>query len=476
MSTRAVRRIRADFPAVGGQVEPLSITNTLATQCRPERAECDTKVQIGNILDMEGGQRQSASGAELLDKGEAALARGDSRQAFDLLARACQVGVEVEQLGRLARAFATAGHYQGRHADVRQWIETALLGDLDPFRRLAFLRARIVIWRHLDLARVQQLIEEALAAAEEVGNDEAYGDILAHGAFAAYRRSDQRAANEYAARAGAHEFSSASGRYAAFRARMFAAVVAGDLEKSIRLSTQARACAREINNPAGMANESNNLAEFHLDLGYPFDGQKHAHEAVQLARKCGHRSLELLGEALSASTAGQVGSLDEALNRFDKLRANDLVFAVDIATAHTFWLLERRAAGDAIKARNVAIAAIARADRAGILNRLSPLYANLARCNIHSGDRERAHEVLEKARKAAERAEVPSRLLLALAVAEVFPSDESIRKVVLNQARVSILRTAERRDDPWAYCVNVRLNRRLLELSGGVPTDLPRRD
>jgi hypothetical protein len=41
-------------------------------------------------------------------------------------------------------------------------------------------------------------------------------------------------------------------------------------------------------------------------------------------------------------------------------------------------------------------------------------------------------------------------------------------------ARTRILRAAARREDPHAFCTHVRVNRRLLELTGGVPSDLPR--
>jgi len=45
--------------------------------------------------------------------------------------------------------------------------------------------------------------------------------------------------------------------------------------------------------------------------------------------------------------------------------------------------------------------------------------------------------------------------------------------VMIGAARARILRTASRREDPRAYCTGVRLHRRLLELTGGIPADLP---
>ena len=435
--------------------------------------KCDTTIVIGDLSDMKDGQRQTASGAELLEAGETALRRGNSRQAFDLLARASKVGVAIEDLGRLAAAFATAGRFQGRQEDVRDWLEEVVAGDSDPAHRVALYGARIMMWRHLDITRVEGLMDEALLAAEHAGNDDAYAVILSHGAFAAYRRNDLRAANRYAAKAGARNFETRRAQYAAVRTQLFAAVIPGDLEHAIHLSTKAKAIARELGDIAGIANECNNLAEFYLDLGCPHEAKLNAGEAVRLAQECGHSGLEYFGRSLGANAMAQLGSIDEALEAYAGLRATDRIFAADIATVYSFWLLERRAAGDARHAREVTQKAISHAENTGIDNRLTPLYGNLARALICEGDDEGARSALENARVAAEHSELPAQLLLALAVAEVMPASNPKRHVVLNQARGRILRTAERREDPAAYCLHVRLNRRLLELSGGIPDDLP---
>jgi hypothetical protein len=63
--------------------------------------------------------------------------------------------------------------------------------------------------------------------------------------------------------------------------------------------------------------------------------------------------------------------------------------------------------------------------------------------------------------------------LLALAAGEVLTPADSQRQVMLSAARARILRTASRREDPRAFCTGVRLHRRLLELTGGIPSDLP---
>lgn len=422
-------------------------------------------------------EKSPVSGAELLAAGEAALEKGESQQGFELLKRASEVGVEPELLHRLASAFAKAARYQGRQPEVLEWIEGAISGDHDDAQLAALHWARIEVCRLLDLNRVETLAEEALDRVRAVGDDEAYASILAHAAFAAYRRGDARGAREHAERAEERAFTSKAARFFALRARMFAAMVLGDLEQVLNLSTKARAVARDLANAADVANESNNLAECYLELGCPVEARACADVAVELARASGDRNVELFGQVLVAMATAETGRIDEALEHFSRFEGtvfNENILAIDAATAHSYWLLERGAAGDAEAARRVAEEAIATAENAGVSNRLTSLYSNVARSHARQGQSEAAREALERARQAADRAELAAQLLLALAVAEVLPVSNPKRKVVLNHARARILRNAERREDPRAYCTEVRLNRRLLELSGGVPPDLPR--
>ena len=150
-------------------------------------------------------------------------------------------------------------------------------------------------------------------------------------------------------------------------------------------------------------------------------------------------------------------------------------FSVITAAVYSYWLVEHNADGDLDKARRIANEAIELANTRGSFNRLTQLYSSVARCSVRCGDMAAAQQALEQARLAVDRTEPSYRLFLALAAAEVLAEINPMRSVVLNQARARILRIAERREDPYAYCTEVRLNRRLLELSGGVPTDLPRR-
>jgi tetratricopeptide (TPR) repeat protein len=420
-----------------------------------------------------GRDTASASGAELLAAGEAALDRGESQLGFELLEQASQAGVEPALLHRLARAFAAAARFLGQQAVVLGWIEKAMDGDHDPVQLAALHRARVEACRYLDINRVEALAEEALPAVRAVGDEEAYTHVLANASFAADRRGDARAARRYAERASEHPFQSRSAHFAALRAEMFAAVALGDLEQAINLSTKARAVARELDNVADVANESNNLAECYLELGCPMEARACAELAVHLAHTSGDKSGELFGKVLAAIATAEMGRIDEALERFEEIDAVDHISSVDAAAAYSYWLLERGAAGDAEVAREVALAALAKAESSGVSNRLTSLYSNVARSHVRQGQLEAAGDALEKARQAADRAELAAQLLLALAAAEVLPVSNPKRKVVLNQARARILRNAERREDPRAYCTEVRLNRRLLELSGGVPTDLP---
>lgn len=418
------------------------------------------------------------SGLELLEAGEKALEQGDSLRGYQLLEQASQVGVESSQLHRLATAFASAARYQSRQPEVLDWIERLMLGghEHDPIQSAALHRARVTVCCRLDVSRVDGLVDDALKAAEAAEDEIAYASILANAAFAAYRRGDARAASQYAGLTRDRDFEAAEANYESLRAQMFASVMLGEMENALNLLTKARAVARELDNTANVANESNNLAEIYLDLGYPVEARACADLAIELAAASGDSSREEFARVLSAIATAEIGRIDDALERFADIEATDLILSIDTATAYSYWLLERGAAGDSDTAREIAKKAIAKAERAGVSNRLTPLYSTVARSHARQAQIEPAMRALELARKAADRAEVGSQLLLALAVAEVLPVSNPKRKVVLNHARARILRNAEKREDPRAYCMDVRLNRRLLELSGGVPSDLPQAD
>lgn len=416
------------------------------------------------------------SGDALLARAEAALARGESKPAYDLLAQVAADGVSPGNVRRLATAFALAGRFQNRHADVLDWIEKTIAEARGPAaERAALLAGRVAVCRQLDLNRVLDLAEEALAAALDVGDEQSYASVLANAAFAGYRRGDGRIAQEYAERAATRTFTSAAAHYDAIRAQMFCATTLGELEAALNYTIKARAMARELDRPADVANESNNLAEAYLELGYPAEARRCAEAAVKFGNASGHQSARLFGECLIAIATAESGRIDEALEHFARmgdLEANRL-FSVDKSLAHAYWLLERGAAGDAAQARQIAERAVASAIAAGVSNRLTGLYANIARALAREGRDAEARAALEDARKAADRAEPLMQSLLTLAVAEVLPVAESKRKVALQNARARILRRSSRREDPRVFCTRVRLHRRLLELSGGVPDDLP---
>ncbi len=412
----------------------------------------------------------------LLAEGEQALVRGDSAAAFSLLEQASQAGIAPGLLHRLATAFASAGRLQNRHADVLHWIEKSIASaDGDARQKVALLRARVAVCRQLDLNRVLDLAEEALQAAEAAGDEQAYASVLSHAAFAGYRRGDSRVCQDYAERAASRTFTSREAHYDAVRAQMFCANSLGDLEAALNFATKARAMARELERPADVANESNNLAEAYLDLGYPDEARACAETAVSVAQQAGHKGVELFGQVMLASATAEAGDIDDAIDQFARIGALEAnrIFWVDFATTFSYWLLERGAAGDAAQARTIAEAGVDRANTVGVGNRLTALYSNVARAYAREGSAEQAVDALERARRAADRAEPRGQSLLALAVAEVLPVSDSKRKMALTHARARILRSAERREDPRAYCTRVRLHRRILELSGGVPGDLP---
>lgn len=423
------------------------------------------------------GDRMSVvdQGMMLLGEGEAALDRGESEIAFDALERATRCGVPRAQLQRLATAFARAARYLSRQQVVHDWIEQRLDEVRDGAERCTLLAARIAVCRQFDVPRVLRLAEEALAAADAAGDEQAYASVLANASFAAYRAGDGRVATQYAQRAAARQFTTDDTRYDASRAQMFAATACGELERALALAKQSRDLAITRGRDADAANESNNIAEGLIDLGRPAEARDAAARAAELARAAGHRSVETFARVLISLATAEIGEIDRALELLAAVEslADNRIFAVDAAAAEAFWLLERGASGDVPRARRVAEQAIAIADRTGVSNRLTALWSHVARSLAREGRAEDARAALEHARRAMDRSDPHSEGLLALAFAEALPVDDPQRRVALSTARTRILRSAGRRDDPGAYCRNVRLHRRLLELSGGIPGDLP---
>ena len=410
---------------------------------------------------------------DLLDAGEAALERGANDSAFELLAEASRRELASREVVRLAPLFTSAARAVDQPEAAIDWIEGQVVSGLGD--RAALLRARISVLRELDPARVLDLAPEALGVAEAAGDEEAVASILAHTTWSAYRRGDVKRARELAEQAQGCAFSTPTAQYDAARAQAFAATAAGELESALHASTRARAIARELGHDHAVAVESNVMSEVYLELGYPREAQACAEVAEQIAKARSHDALAGAAATLAAVATAEAGDLDTALVRLVHLgSACSRTARIDAACIHAYWLLERGAAGDARRADEVAAGGLILAEAAGIESRITPLCASLARARIQIDDETAAREQLERARRASDRCEPRWQSLLALAAAEVLPASDPQRKVVLAGARARILRRAARREDPFAFCVNVRLHRRLLELSGGVPSDLPR--
>lgn len=411
---------------------------------------------------------------DVLTEGERALAAGDGERAYELLCRAVDDGVPPEVAPRLAPVLARAARYLGRHGEVVGWVER-LVEASEGAPGPAVLAARVAVYRHLDLNRVATLTQEALDVAEAAGDDEAYATVLAHAAFAAYRQGDAGGARKLADRADRFVHATPAARFQATRARLFAATAAGDLEGALAHSRDASKLAEALGRPGDLANELNNVAECHLALGYPEQARNLADEARRHAAAAGHLGVGTFAEVLAAIATAETGDIDDAvlaLRRIGEVEANR-VLAIDAAAYGAFWLLERGAAGDSEVAAAIATAAEARAAEIGVAHRLTGLWSAAARARARLGRHEEALAALERARQGAGHTEPASLEILALALAEVLPGSDHRRRTALQNARARILRRAEARDNPRAYCTRVRIHRRLLELSGGVPHDLP---
>ncbi len=320
-------------------------------------------------------------------------------------------------------------------------------------------------------------IDAALTSAERADDDREVARLLAAGAHAALRRGDVPRARGFADRAARGSFRHRTAQLDAMRAQTFAATATGDLEAALHQTIKARAMARDLGRTGELAEQSCALAAIQLALGAPAEARSCADAALAAITAAGDRvdATAALATLCRAGADAELGDLDGAVTRLDAVELAPLPVAtrVDVACALAFWLLERGAAGDSRRAEALAADALAAADQVGDHHRRTALHACLGRAAARRGDDDLARTHLERARRSADRAEAAAVLLLALATAEVLPADDGNRHVVLASARTRILRTAARREDPRAFCAGVRLHRRLLELTGGVPADLP---
>jgi hypothetical protein len=318
-------------------------------------------------------------------------------------------------------------------------------------------------------------IDDALSEAELAGDDRTFANLLAAGAHAALRKGDARAARGFGERAARGRFQHRTAQYDAVRAQGFAATAAGDLEAALNQTIKARVLARDSGRHRELAEQSCTLASLYLALGAPAEARSCAEAALGATRIEAARDVAAVAAAWQACADGEAGLLDRAATALLGIdtRALGVAAQVDVACARAYWLLERGAAGDARAAEESATAALAAAMRAGVDHRRTALHASVARAAARRGDDDRARDELERARRSSDRAEPSALTLLALAAGEVLSPADPQRQVMLGTARARVLRTASRREDPRAYCTAVRLHRRLLELTGGIPADLP---
>jgi tetratricopeptide (TPR) repeat protein len=414
--------------------------------------------------------------AAALTDAEAALASGQPEAARERLDRVAGHGMSDAMMARFIDALQRANRLINRHGETVAWIEGRLGAAVSPGVRVLLLRSRVVALRQIDPQAALDKVEEALDAARALGDETSTAALLAHGSFCAYRRGDARLARQYADQAAIEAFTAPLARVEALRAQMFAATAAGAHERELELSTTVRDRLLELGEIASASNEYNNCAESYLRLGRADDAWKMAKEAGLLAAKAGHRGVESFAFVLAARAAAERGDLDAsitALQRSDRAD-NNVMFQIDTLSALAYWLLERDDEGDAASAEEICGRALADAKARGVHHLVTTFHAIRARALVRLGDEPAARAELAQARLAADVADKDSELQLALTMAEVLAPGEPAREVSLSAARTRVLLGASKRDDPWRYCTGVRLHRRVLELSGGVPNDLPR--
>jgi tetratricopeptide (TPR) repeat protein len=412
----------------------------------------------------------------LVQEAEQALARNDPEHARELLAQADLAGIDETLAVRFVEAMVQANRLVWRQPETLAWIERRLRGDGTPATRAVLLRGRIEALRSIDTRRCLDLADDALAAAEAVSDESSYAIVLSHAAFAAYRLGEVREAQRFATLAGSRSFRAAAAVIAALRAQMFAATAAAELERALDLSIEVRDRALALGNTAHAAVECNNIAESQLKLGRPLTALEAATRAAELGSRAHFKPVEAFAQVLIGVAMCENGDLNAGISTLRRVdpRTGSPVLRTDLLAALGFWLVEREAEGDAAEALAAAEQATEQARDVGLRHYLTTLQCTVARAHMRLGDAQRARSALEQARAAFDAGDVLSERHLALAQGEILAAGDAIRRTALATARAHLLRDAGARDDALAYCTGVRVHRRLLELTGGVPLDLPR--
>lgn len=424
---------------------------------------------------MSSGRDAGGAVVTALTEAERALAAGRPEDAHAQLASVRDHTVEDTVLARFLDALSRTNRFLNRHRDTVKWIEERLVKSPSPVARVLFLRARVAALRQVDPQAALELVGEALEAARAAGDVEATANLLANAAFCAYRRGDVRLAAQYADQAALAHFDPPRARIDALRAQMFAATAAGAIERSLELTQTVRELLLRENDLGGAANEHNNSAEEYLRLGQPTEAMAEAVQARDLAARAGFRAVERYAEVLIARAAAESGNLDAGIEglRASEVYRDNVIFWLDTVSALVFWLVERAGEGDMAAALAVSGRATASAAQAGVRHMLTALHAARARALAATGDGDGARRELGLARQAADAADKDAELQLALTMGVVLPPGDPAREVSLRAARSRLLVGAQKREDPYRFCTGVRVHRRVLELSGGVPKDLP---
>jgi hypothetical protein len=417
---------------------------------------------------------RAPDGIELLEQAEQALGANDPERTRQLLGAADAAGFPEGATARYVDALVQANRLVWRQPETVAWIEARLEQKPTPATRAALERGRLEALRYLDTRRALDLADSALAAADVVGDEVSYATVLACAAFAAYRRGEVREAQRFATLAGSRSFRSPTANLAALRARMYAAVAADQLEHGMDLSIEIRDLALASGDIAQAAIESNNIAEAELKLGRPLMALEAATRAADLAARARFAPAESFARVLTGVAMAEHGDLASAISTLRRVDAHGPVLRADTLAALSYWLVERDQPGDARDALAAAEAAAEQARQIGLRHYLTTLECTEARAWMRLGDETRARTALEAARASVDAGDALSERHLALAMGEILPPGDAVRRTALGTARAHLLRDAGARDDALAFCTGVRVHRRLLEMTGGVPLDLPR--
>jgi len=275
---------------------------------------------------------------EALDRLDSA--HNDIREALEWATQEGDGAFALRLAGSLAEFWRTRGH----HTEGRLRLAAALaIGDGAPshVRRKALGGAGLLASYQGDYALGDAYLRDALAVAEEDGDDEARASILNWLGTNSYGRGDLDGAEAYISDSVAirRRLGDSAGIATALNALGGVYHFRGELDRARETFQESLALKRELGNENGIAVSLTNLGLVERDAGHPESAAEAFEQAIAIWERTGDRQRVAVGVHNAALVALDLGRYDEAASMLQ--RAYDIARELGDRTEISYALADR---------------------------------------------------------------------------------------------------------------------------------------